>query len=239
MKPKNRIVQQFIKAFEVAKKRNWYRIYIGIDIHETMLKPTWSKDLSSEYYPCAKETLQLMSQNKMISMILWSCSLPEFNKKYQETFQKDEIEFNYINENPECASTDYADFESKLYFSVGLDDKFGFIPDEDWEALYHYFKTINPIIEIKRADAISMLDREYTSDEKSFLDYTYSRIPKLKSGDYWTKTWKHGWDVMRCYPCDGVPHFNHHETGTWDPDQIEIIGNMIQEHIPEHLKNYD
>ena len=137
------MVQQFVKAFEVAKRKNWDRIYIGVDIHETVLKPTWNKELSNEYYDYAQEALKLMSDNKMICLILWSCTLPEYNKEYHAKFDKDGIVFDYINENPECGSTDYADFVTKLYFSIGFDDKFGFIPEEDWKELLGYLRTLN------------------------------------------------------------------------------------------------
>lgn len=136
---KNRIVKIFERAYEVAKKRNFDRLFVGVDIHETVLKPTWSKELSKEYYKYAKEALKLMSNRSEICLILWSCSLPEFNKQYSNNFKEDGIIFDYINENPECPSTDYADFDMKLYFSVGLDDKFGFLPEEDWIEIYEFF----------------------------------------------------------------------------------------------------
>ena len=137
MKIMNRIVKCFEKAFETAKKKNWDKIYIAVDLHETCLKPTWQVELSKEFYPFAKEALMLLSERKDICLILWSCSLPEINKQYSAFFKENNINFNYINENPECKSTSYADFETKLYFSVGLDDKFGF-EIEDWQALYKY-----------------------------------------------------------------------------------------------------
>lgn len=121
--------------------QGWDKIYLGIDIHETILEPTWSKELSTVYYPYAKETLQMMSLDSELCLILWSCSLPEFNDSYRLAFLADGIEFKYINSNPEVKSTHYADFESKLYFNVGLDDKFGFIPEEDWKCLYEFMKT--------------------------------------------------------------------------------------------------
>lgn len=136
----NRIVKALIKAQETAKKKNWSKIYIGVDIHETILIPTWTKILSAEYYPHSKETMKLLSDRKDICLILWSCSLPELNKEYFEFFKQDGINFDYINENPECPSTDYANFDLKLYFSVGLDDKFGFDPEEDWEPLFNYLQ---------------------------------------------------------------------------------------------------
>lgn len=139
----NRIVKQFEKAFRVAKERNFDKIYVGVDIHETCLKPTWSTTLSTEFYEHAKEALQLISNHPNVIMILWSCSLTEHNDKYHNFFKDHGIKFHYINQNPECKSTEFADFESKLYFNVGLDDKFGFDPDEDWKHLIEYFKILN------------------------------------------------------------------------------------------------
>ena len=81
-----------------------------------------------------------MSEDPEMCLILWSCSLPELNRKYAEAFEFDGITFNYINENPEVTSTPYADFETKLYFNVGLDDKFGFEPQEDWPILRQYLE---------------------------------------------------------------------------------------------------
>ena len=137
----NRIINVFDKAYRVSKERNFNRIFVGVDIHETILKPTWSRTLSTEYYENAKEALQLLSEREEICLILWSCSLVEDNQAYYEFFKKDGINFDYINSNPECPSTHFANFDLKLYFSIGLDDKFGFIPEEDWLAIKEYYET--------------------------------------------------------------------------------------------------
>lgn len=140
----NKLVKQFQKAFAMMERKReigWDKIYIGVDIHETVVKPTWTANIDKEFYEYAKETLQLMSNDKEICLILWSCSRPELNKQYSEFFQENGITFDYINENPEVTSTVYADFDTKLYFNVGLDDKFGFDVDEDWEAIYIFLNT--------------------------------------------------------------------------------------------------
>jgi len=139
---KTPLVRQLIKSFGLAKKRNWDKIYVVIDIHETVLKPTWSEDISTEYYDFAKETLQLMSKNNMLCLILWTSSLSEGIEKYLEIFRKDNIKFDFVNKNPECENTKYADFKTKLYMSMGMDDKFGFIPEDDWEPLFNFLKKI-------------------------------------------------------------------------------------------------
>ena len=138
----NRIIKLFENATKISSERNWNRIYVGCDIHSTILKPTYSTILSTGYYPYAKESLQLLSEKPEMCLILWSCSLPELNIEYSEFFKQDGINFDYINSNPEVKSTEYADFDTKLYFSVGLDDKFGFDPEEDWQALLNYLKSL-------------------------------------------------------------------------------------------------
>ena len=66
------------KAFEVAfkrkKEKNWERIYVVVDIHDTILRACYENE---------------------------------------ETF-------------------DYYLYEVKLYFNVGIDDKFGFEAETDW-----------------------------------------------------------------------------------------------------------
>ena len=78
------------KAFEVAFKRkkemNWEKIYVVVDIHDTILRACYENEETFDYYPYAREALQLMTQN----------------------------------------------FEVKLYFNVGIDDKFGFEAETDW-----------------------------------------------------------------------------------------------------------
>jgi hypothetical protein len=135
----NRMVRQFEKQFELIKKKGWRKIYVGVDIHETILKPTWSTELSTEYYEYSKETLRLMNDDPQVCLILWSCSLPHLNESYYDFFVEAGIVFDYINENPECPSTEYANFDDKLYFNVGIDDKFGFDVERDWKELYLYF----------------------------------------------------------------------------------------------------
>ena len=98
----NRIVKTFNKAFETAKRKNWDRIYVAVDLHETCLKPTWQKEISTEYYPFAKEVLLMLSERTDMCLILWSCSLAEINKEYYDFFKKDGINFDYINENPDA-----------------------------------------------------------------------------------------------------------------------------------------
>ena len=52
--------------------------------------------------------------------------------EYRALFAEEGIHFDYANENPEVGNTSFQNFEVKLYFNVGIDDKFGFEPETDW-----------------------------------------------------------------------------------------------------------
>lgn len=131
------ISQIFDSAFATKERRGWDKIYVCVDIHETILKPTWSEERSYDYYPKAKECLRMLSEMEDIYLIQWSSSNQENATMYQFEFHKQGIEFDSINSNPEVKSTDYADFDGKLYMNVIMDDKAGFEP-VDWEELHAY-----------------------------------------------------------------------------------------------------
>lgn len=137
------ISQLFDSAFAVKEKRNWEKIFVIVDIHETILEPTWSEKVSETYYPMAKECLQILTKREDVCLIQWSSSSYVNNLAYDDKFCNDEIFFNYINENPEVPSTFYADFDTKLYMNVIIDDKAGFEP-RDWHELYGYLTLVNP-----------------------------------------------------------------------------------------------
>ena len=56
-----------------------------------------------------------------------------FNKPYIKVFEENGIHFDYINENPEVDNNELGNFDKKLYFNIGIDDKFGFDAENgDW-----------------------------------------------------------------------------------------------------------
>jgi hypothetical protein len=141
----NRMVKQFELQFELLKKNYPHKwpapyIFVGVDMHQTVVKPTWSNDASEEFYSKALQTMQMMSEDPEVTLILWTSSVPEQAQAYLENMKDLGVEFKYFNENPEAANTPYGDYTRKLYFNVGLDDKFGFMPDEDWPALWDLFR---------------------------------------------------------------------------------------------------
>ena len=73
-----------------------------------------------------------MTNREDICLILWSGCYAEKMAEYRRRFAEECIHFDYANENSEVGNTGFQNFEVKLYFNVGIDDKFGFEPETDW-----------------------------------------------------------------------------------------------------------
>ena len=128
------LIRQFIKSFEL-----YPTIYVTVDIHGTILIPSWSKTETYKYYPFAKKVMQMMSKRDNIKLIMWSCSHLEALNKYNNKFKEDGILFDFVNTNTDCKNSELCCFDMKHYTDVGFDDKFGFNPYIDWFKLYIYF----------------------------------------------------------------------------------------------------
>lgn len=127
------IKKAFDAAFIRMREKNWEKIYVVVDIHDTILRACYDDEETYDYLPSAKEALQMMSLRKDICLILWSSSHRDKLMEYAGHFLDDGIRFDYINENPEVDNTRLQSFEEKLYMNVGLDDKFGFDGETDWK----------------------------------------------------------------------------------------------------------
>ncbi len=127
------------KAFDAAfirmREKDWDKIYVAVDIHDTILRACYEDEETYDYFPLAKESLQMMSHRKDICLILWSSCHRDRLEEYARHFLDDGIRFDYVNENPEVENTRLQNFEEKLYMNVGLDDKFGFDAETDWETV--------------------------------------------------------------------------------------------------------
>lgn len=125
------------KAFQTALDRktekHWEKIYVLVDIHDTIFHACYQQEETYDYMPLAKEALQQMSCRDDICLILWSGCHEDTLHKYLRHFEENNIHFDYANENPEVGNTSFQNFEVKLYFNVGIDDKFGFNGETDWE----------------------------------------------------------------------------------------------------------
>ena len=134
------------KMFHHAFEKEWFDTYWGFDIHGTILVPTFRKNsFDSEFYPWAKETLQLLTKREDIIMILYTSSYPEEIEHYQKVFKENDIHFKYVNENPEIdtAKGNFGHYESKFYFNVLFEDKASFDPLVEWKQVYDLLTKYN------------------------------------------------------------------------------------------------
>ena len=132
------IEKSFDGAFKRMKDRNWEKIYVLVDIHDTIFEACYHEKEEHKWYPFAKEALEIMSHAQQISLILWTSTYENVINDYVEYFKTNGIRFDYINRNTETENTSLSCFDEKTYFNVGIDDKFGFEAETDWEIIYNY-----------------------------------------------------------------------------------------------------
>ena len=135
------ITRAIRNAFKRKQEKQWEFTYWAIDLHETVVKPNWSvEEIPVEFYPLAKEALQLISSQEDIVMIMYTCShLPEI-AEYLKFFKSHGIHFKYVNENPEVINKKYGNYDKKPYFNVLFEDKAGFSGEEDWANVIRVIK---------------------------------------------------------------------------------------------------
>ena len=144
------ITKAIKKAFAHKQRKGWEYSYWAIDLHETVIRPNWStKELPMDFYPLAKETLQLISRQEDIVLIMYTCSHPDEIAKYFRFFEEHDIHFKYANENPEVVNQAYGFYDKKPYFNVLLEDKAGFDPEEDWKLVLDLLSSRDPAADIR------------------------------------------------------------------------------------------
>lgn len=120
-----------------AKLKGWAKTYWAFDIHGTMLKPTFKTgEVSTAFYPYAKEVMQILTRQNNIVRILYTCSYPEEIVQYLKYFEDFGIRFDHVNENPEVCAGAYGHYDRKFYFNVLFEDKAGFDPLTDWKEVH-------------------------------------------------------------------------------------------------------
>lgn len=132
------IEKSFDAAFKRMKDRNWEKIYVLVDIHDTVFEACYHEKEEHKWYPFAKEALEIMSHVQQISLILWTSTYENAINDYVKYFKANGIKFDFINRNIETENTSLSCFDDKTYFNVGIDDKFGFEAETDWEIIYNY-----------------------------------------------------------------------------------------------------
>ena len=133
-----RLISYIEKVFNGLNNGSFKCIYIMVDVHNTILKPTFDKKETFEYFPYAKETLQLLSEKENIKLIMWTSSYDEKIQMYLKHFEENGIIFNFVNENKEYGNVSFACFDTKFYYDIGIDDKFGFDAEHDWKKIYTF-----------------------------------------------------------------------------------------------------
>ena len=139
------ITKAIRNALKRKEEKGWQYSYWAIDLHETVVRPNWSTiELPTDFYPFAKETLQWISRQEDIVLIMYTCSHPPEIERYKAFFSEHNIHFKYANENPEVVNMRYGNYDKKPYFNVLFEDKAGFDPEEDWELVQQLLKEIRP-----------------------------------------------------------------------------------------------
>lgn len=133
-----RLISYIEKVFNGLNNGSFKCIYIMVDVHNTILKPTFDKKETFEYFPYAKETLKLLSEKENIKLIMWTSSYDEKIQMYLQHFEENGIIFNFVNENKEYGNVSFACFDTKFYYDIGIDDKFGFDAEHDWKEIYTF-----------------------------------------------------------------------------------------------------
>jgi len=131
------------KMFHHAFEKEWFETYWAFDVHGVIFKPNHRKNSKyAEYYPYAKETLQLLSKRKDIVLIMFTSSYPEEIEYYYDVLKKDKIKFKYINENPDIDSLkgNFGYYVNKFYYNVMFEDKAGFDPYIEWKQILGLLK---------------------------------------------------------------------------------------------------
>lgn len=133
----SKCLQAISKCLSDATTKGWGKTYWAFDIHGTILKPTFKPGvISTEFYPYAKEVMQLISRQSDIVRILYTCSYPHEIDAFLRCFEREGIHFDYVNENPDICDGAYGHYEGKFYFNVLFEDKAGFDPLTDWKRVY-------------------------------------------------------------------------------------------------------
>lgn len=133
------------KAYALSKSRKYNKMYIAVDIHDTILASTYSKNSQIKVFlEDARDTLQYLSQREDVVLILYTCSHKDEIENYMFFFEENYIKFKYCNENPEVKTGDdkYGNYDGKFYFNILLDDKAGFNAETDWKLVHDTFITL-------------------------------------------------------------------------------------------------
>lgn len=135
------LIHALKKEWAKKQSRNWDKMYIAVDLHETVMMPSYrANEVEASIYTEAINCLQHLSNRSDIILIMWTSSTQASINGYMETLEsKYGIKFDYVNENPLEVSNEVSNFSQKFYFNLVFDDKAGFYPNEDWYIVHDFF----------------------------------------------------------------------------------------------------
>jgi len=121
------------RSFKDKAKRGWEKLFVCVDVHDVILEGKYNlMNDGASFMPNAINVLKNLSQRKDIVLIMWTSSYPAPVENLQFWLKASGVNFQYVNENPECPNTTLCDFNRKFYFNILLDDKAGFVGETDW-----------------------------------------------------------------------------------------------------------
>ena len=118
------------QTFKLKAERNWDTLYVAVDLHGTIIKPTYDDNI--EFYPDAIEVIKWFNLRSDFKVILWTASYPTEVNKFLIEADKVGMRIDFINANPLEANSRKGCFDEKFYFNILLDDKAGFVGETDW-----------------------------------------------------------------------------------------------------------
>lgn len=138
------LVESFKRALAGAQRKKWDKIYIAIDIHDTIVYGNYNaNELPTEFIGNSKTILQEWSKRDDIVLLIYTCSHPVEIAKYMEFFKSNDIIFKYANRNPDVNNNELGCYDSKMYFNVLLEDKAGFNAEEECDIINEFVKNNN------------------------------------------------------------------------------------------------
>ena len=143
------VMRAFKRAFGKAITKGWDKVYVLVDLHDTVLEANFDSErsmesLPKEWLPGAEEGIKRMAERPDFNLILWSCSYPHEIAEYVKHFYGQGIIFDQVGFNAEVMNTRHGFFQTKSYANIILDDKAGFHYD-DWEHINEFLRT-QPIL---------------------------------------------------------------------------------------------
>jgi hypothetical protein len=219
---KSPILKAFQSALDKMKARKWDTIYIAIDLHDTICTGKYLNNQPYNFLGKSKETLQFFSKAKWIKLILFTSSYEEQINSCLIWLEKNDIHFDYVNENPECENTTTGNFNNKFYYNVLLDDKAGFYPEKDWEDILNFLKEQKLMNKRDETEDLYKLANAFIENLQFNEDMGYVGLfYKRPFGDSWIES-----DILEIIECEpeNEGHYSKEQTDyAWDLYSTKLV----------------